>query len=346
MEGLDKSISLAEGIVAAEESGKNPEQKTCLNCGAPLHGSFCHECGQKNLPRRQDIGDFIINFISSFYSFESKFFKTFGFLLFRPGRIINDYNAGKRESYYHPVRMYVFLSFIFFLVLSFMPDEDKINVNKDGKELSSEEKKQMLDSMQVNLDSLNIKMPVTNWTNSSSWGSNDPKTIAEYDSIENLKPIAARDGKIERYFTEKFIKLKQESGDDDKAILKRFLDSFLENIPRMIFLLLPIFALILKLLYVRRDFYYSEHLVFSVLFYDFMYLIGAVGLLCSMVSWLEWIPDLLWLVVFFYLYKAMRHVYKQSRGKTISKFLLLNFIFLICLVLGFAVNGIITLILM
>src|SRR6478752_9443452 len=129
MDGLDKSFSVAEGIVAAEETGKNPEQKNCLNCDASLHGTFCHACGQKNLPRRQDIGDFIINFISSFYSFESKFFKTFGFLLFRPGRMINDYNAGKRESYYHPVRMYVFLSFIFFLILSLVPDEDKIDIN-------------------------------------------------------------------------------------------------------------------------------------------------------------------------------------------------------------------------
>ncbi len=346
MDGLDKSFSLAEGVVAAEETGKNPEQKNCLNCGAPLHGAFCHDCGQKNLPRRQDIGDFIINFVSSFYSFESKFFKTFGFLLFKPGRIINDYNAGKRESYYHPARMYVFLSFIFFLVLSFVPDEDKININRDGKELSSEEKREVLDSVRVNLDSLNIKVPSGDWTNSSSWGSDDPKTIAEYDSIENSKPLAKRDGTIERYFTEKFIKLKKENGDDDKAILKSFLNSFLENIPRMIFLLLPIFALILKMLYARRDFYYSEHLVFSVLFYDFMYLIGAVGLLCSMAGWLDWISGLLWIVVFFYLYKAMRQVYKQSRGKTILKFLLLNFLFFICLTIGFTVNALITLMLM
>lgn len=346
MDGLDKSFSLAEGVVAAEETGENPEQKNCLNCGALLHGTFCHECGQKNLPRRQDIGDFIANFISSFYSFESKFFKTFGFLLFRPGRIVNDYNAGKRESYYHPARMYVFLSFIFFLVLSFVPDEDKININQDGKELSSEEKKQVLDSVKVSLDSLNIKMPSANWSNSSKWESSNPKTVAEYDSIENLKPITSRDGKIERYFAEKLIKLKQDNGDDDKAILKRFLDSFLENIPRMIFLLLPIFGLILKLIYLRRDFYYSEHLVFSVLFYDFMYLIGAVGLLCSMVGWLDWVSSVLMLLTFFYLYKAMRHVYKQSRGKTILKFLLLNMIFLVCLGMAFTVNAVVTLMLM
>lgn len=351
MEGLDKSFSLAEGIVAAEETGKNPEQKNCLNCDAPLQGAFCHQCGQKNLPRRQDIGDFIINFISSFYSFESKFFKTFGFLLFRPGRIINDYNAGKRESYYHPARMYVFLSFLFFLALSFVPDEDKIDINLDGKKLSEEEKKQVFDSVMVNMDSvfrdsIFVNSPSKKWANSSKWENRDPKSLAEYDSIENAKPTEERDGAVERYFTEKLIKLKQESGDDETAMWKKFFESFLENIPRMVFVLLPIFALLLKLIYVRRDFYYSEHLVFSVLFYDFMYLVGAIGILCSMVSWLDWVSSILMLLTFFYLYKAMRKVYKQSRGKTIAKFLLLNILFFFCLIIGFTVNALITLMMM
>lgn len=71
MEDLGKSVPLSEGIIDVEQAGKNPEQKNCLNCDTPLQGTFCHQCGQKNLPRRQDIGDFITNFISSFYSFES-----------------------------------------------------------------------------------------------------------------------------------------------------------------------------------------------------------------------------------------------------------------------------------
>lgn len=340
MEDLGKSVPLSEGIIDAEQGGKNSDQKNCLNCGALLHGTFCHQCGQKNLPRRQGIGDLLVNFISSFYSFESKFFKTFGFLLFRPGRMINDYNAGKRESYYHPARMYVFLSFIFFLVLSFMPDEDKIDLRENGKELTREEKKQVLDSVKIQLDSMKIGLDTVNWSNY------DPNTIEEYDSIENLKPEKSRDGAVERYFTKKFIKLKQENGDNEKALWRRFLESFLDNIPKMIFLLLPIFALILKLLYIRRDFYYSEHLVFSVIIYDFMYLIGTFGLVCSLVSWLEWVSTVLTLLGFFYLYKSMRGVYKQPRGKTIVKFFLLTGIFFLTLTLAFVMNALITLMLM
>ncbi len=333
MEDLGKSLPLAEGIVDAEQAGKETDQKSCLNCGAELHGTFCHSCGQKNLPRRQDLGDLVVNFISSFYSFESKFFKTFGYLLFKPGKIIIDYNQGKRESYYHPARMYVFLSFVFFLVLSFIPDEDKISIKDDGRELNKEEKAKVLDSLDAKLDSV-------------SFANYDPNTLEEYDSIENTKPLKARDGAIERYFTKKFITLKQETGDNEKELWKRIGNSFLDNIPRMIFFLLPVFALLLKLLYWRRDFYYSEHLVFSVFFYDFLYLIGAIGLVCSQVSWLDWIPSVLFLLGLFYLYKSMRRVYQQRRAKTILKFSLLFFMFLFCLMLAFSVNGLITIMLL
>lgn len=347
MEDFDKA-SFVEGLVDAEQKATNgPEgpSKVCLNCNAPLTGPYCSQCGQKNFPRRQDVGDFIINFVSSFYSFESKFFKTFRFLIFRPGRIINDYNAGKRESYFHPARMYVFLSFIFFLILSFIPDEDKIDINTNGKKLSKEEKAQVLDSLKVTLDSVTVAFDTVNWAG-KNWNNTDPKTLAEYDSLENLKAPAARDGAIERFFTRKFIELKQKSGEDDQALIKSFFQSFLDNIPRMIFLLLPIFALILKLLYIRRDFYYSEHLVFSVFFYDFMYLVGSVSLLVSLVSWLEWLQPILMLLMFFYLYKAMRKVYKQPRFKTIVKFFLFNMIFFSCLVLAFVLNALVTLIMM
>jgi len=346
-ENLDDA-ALAEGLVDAEKKATaSPEENSnvCLNCNTPLTGPYCHNCGQKNFPRRQDIGDFIVNFISSFYSFESKFFKTFRFLLFRPGRIINDYNAGKRESYFHPARMYVFLSFIFFLILSFIPDEDKLDINSNGKKLSEKEKAQLIDSLSMSMDSIKLAFDTINWGN-TKFSNNDPKTLAEYDSLENLKAPNARDGAIERYFTEKFIKLKQESGDDTQVILKNFFQSFLDNIPRMIFLLLPVFALILKLLYIRRDFYYSEHLVFSVFFYDFMYLAGSFNLIFSQIDWLEWVQPFLMLLLFFYLYKAMRKVYKQPRAKTVIKFFLFNMIFFSCLVIAFMLNALVTLMMM
>ena len=72
MEELGKSLPLAEGIVDVEQAGKDGDNKKCLNCDTPLTGKYCGTCGQRDLPARQDLGDLMINFISSFYSFESK----------------------------------------------------------------------------------------------------------------------------------------------------------------------------------------------------------------------------------------------------------------------------------
>jgi hypothetical protein len=331
MEDLGKSLPLSESVIEAEQAGKQSGETHCLNCGAELKGSYCYQCGQKDMPRRQNISDLFINFISSFWSFESKFFKTFGTLLFKPGRIIQDYNAGKRETYYHPARMYVFLSFIFFLVYSFVPEEDKINMNDDGRELTAEEKKQVLDSVE------------TNWEENSL---NGMKNVREYDSIQNTLPPEKQDEWVERYLMRKMLLLREQNGDSPKKIWSNYMSSFAENTPRMIFLLLPVFALLLKLLYVRRDFYYSEHLIFAVFFYDFLYLIGSIGLLFSFVEWLSWVPAVLALLVFFNLYKSMRKVYNQSRVKTILKFFLLTGSFFFCILTAFVLNAIITLILL
>jgi hypothetical protein len=125
MDELGKSFSVAEGMVDAEQSGA-PKQHNefCLNCGTKLQDVFCQHCGQKDIAKRQTLGELLTNFISSFWSYEGKFFKTIKFLIIKPGFLATEYNAGKRESYYHPARMYVFISFVFFLLLAVLPSED------------------------------------------------------------------------------------------------------------------------------------------------------------------------------------------------------------------------------
>jgi hypothetical protein len=291
MDKLPGDFTGAEAVVNAEQHGPAPVHAHCLNCQTLLTGPYCANCGQRDLPRRQNIGDLIINFISSFWSFESKFFKTFGTLLLRPGRIVLEYNQGKRESYYHPARMYVFLSFVFFLLLALTPEEEGLTFTDDGKELTPQETKALLDSLD--------KMP----------GSTDePTTVAAYDSLQNTLPVSERDSRLEQFFVRKLLTLREREGGNEGKLWQTFGKGVLENIPRMIFFLLPVVALLLKVLYWRRDFYYSEHLVFTVFYYDFMYLLGSLSLLFSMVSWLEWLSTIAFFYALFYLYKSMRRV--------------------------------------
>ena len=70
----------------------------CLNCAQPLKGDYCHHCGQKDLPRRQTMWELIENYVGSTFSFESKFFRTVGALLFLPGLPARDAFAPRRAG--------------------------------------------------------------------------------------------------------------------------------------------------------------------------------------------------------------------------------------------------------
>lgn len=312
------------GDYPENQSSQSPTDFTpvCLNCGASLHGAFCAHCGQKDIPRRQNIRDLFVNFIGSFTSFDSKFFRTIRLLLFKPGMLTLEYNAGKREKYFHPARMYVFLSFIFFLTLSLIPEDEKIQINTSSAQDSVTNRLSQNTSNAVVIDSLK------------------QSAKSEIDSSKN------ETDPVEDFFERKLNEIKTKTGATEEMIYRNFFSKILDNLPKMIFLLLPVFAVILKFLYIRRDFYYAEHLVFTVFFYDFMFLTGTISMAISQIKWLDWIPVVFTLWILFYLYKMMRKVYKQRRFKTIIKYFLLLWIFSVCLGIGFLLNAVITLILM
>src|SRR6478736_8463799 len=153
MDELGRSFPAAEGMVDAEQNTKvGHVNENCLNCGTKLVDVYCQHCGQKDIPRRQTLGDMLTNFISSFWSYEGKFFLTTKYLITRPGFLSIEYNAGRRESYYHPARMYVFISFVFFLLLFSLPDSDEGDTNVNV--MSKEELKDLKDDLkEAGLDS-------------------------------------------------------------------------------------------------------------------------------------------------------------------------------------------------
>jgi hypothetical protein len=94
--------------------------------------------------------------------------------------------------------------------------------------------------------------------------------------------------------------------------------------------------LLLKLLYVRRDFYYSEHLVFTIYYYNFFYLAASIQLLIGLVPALDWLGNLIGFWIVLYLLFGMKRLYKQSWRKTIVKYLL--FLFVFSFLLGIALS--------
>jgi hypothetical protein len=127
-------------------------------------------------------------------------------------------------------------------------------------------------------------------------------------------------------------------------VLKDFQNIFLHSLPQIFFILLPIFAFILKLLYIRRkEFYYVNHGIFSIHFYIFwfisMLILFGLGELNAKLGWglITFIQVLIGFGILFYLYKAMRNFYRQRRAKTVFKFMILCFSLFITIMLLFLI---------
>ena len=88
-----------------------------MNCQATLYGRYCHVCGQENLEPKETVWHLVQHFFNDITHFDGKFFSTVKYLLRKPGFLSAEYVAGRRASYLNPIRMYVFTSAFFFIVL-------------------------------------------------------------------------------------------------------------------------------------------------------------------------------------------------------------------------------------
>jgi hypothetical protein len=163
---------------------------------------------------------------------------------------------------------------------------------------------------------------------------------AHYDSVQRVSPPGEKDNWLERLWNKRAIAVNEKYKYDPTASMEKLSDKILHMLPYLLFVSLPFFAMILKLLYVRnKKWYYADHGIFTVHHYVLSFI-----LLLFMFCWnkLEEVTGWgIWnfmnaLTVFsipLFLFLAMKRFYGQSGGKTFVKFLLLNILGLIMLVL-------------
>ncbi len=108
---------------------------SCLNCDTPLkqEDNYCPHCGQENNHRIISISHLLFEGLESFVNIDSKLLNTLKAAFTRPGKITIDYLEGKRASYVPPVKFYVFVSFVFFLLVGIQSDDSIDGAYKDNK---------------------------------------------------------------------------------------------------------------------------------------------------------------------------------------------------------------------
>ena len=91
--------------------------KRCLNCQTELQGDYCHVCGQHVTSSRPTIKEFIQEYLNIEFVWDSRFFKTISQIVCKPGHVTNEYVSGKFVSYTHPLKLNMFLLFLFITIL-------------------------------------------------------------------------------------------------------------------------------------------------------------------------------------------------------------------------------------
>lgn len=340
------------------------EPLACKNCEKPIkeHYEFCPHCGQKTIDDLT-ISELFYNTISNYFSFDARFLKSFLPLLLKPGYLARRFLEGKRLLYLHPAQMYLFISVIFFFVISFSTREliqeaDKINdkiVQSDVIQSELDSVTPAMDSIQMdklmaplkqNKDALGLKDEDFAITDSlikantttpdnikKEWGFNkkriDSLLAAGVDKEDIYKEMGMSEdaGFLERRFFERMLNFTEGRGAG--AVIQAFFDS----IPISMFFLLPLFALILKVFYYNKG-KYAHHLVFS--FYFFSFLFTVFSILFAVNRFIYDIPDgidwLIFLSTYIYFFIALRRFYLQNWFLTWVKSGVITFIFMLFII--------------
>jgi hypothetical protein len=279
---------------------KTRKDSNCLNCGTTVTGKYCQNCGQENIEVKETFFQIVYHFIEDITHFDGKLIKTLKYLITKPGFLTKEYVSGKRASYIHPIRMYLFISAIFFLFI-FSGEQKLVDVN-------------------------------TKQSNSSKivFGDSTYGTLAAYDSAQSKLPKQKKDNWLTSKLIKQQIIINNKYGNDQNKILAALIDNFKHNFSKILYLSLPIFAFFLWILYKRnRSYYFADHMIFSIHLYCAYFIIIFIFTLLDLVVKFftpsTGILEFIYFVsLFLYFYKAVRNFYGQSRKKTFVKFILIN----------------------
>jgi hypothetical protein len=324
---------------------------------------YCPRCGQDVETSRVSFGDLVREAWGEFVQIDSKLTRTLVALAFRPGWLTREYLAGKRVRYLSPFKMYLVVAALFFALASWVaankvagvPDIDtpgppkrlhphglainrpniSWNVDGDGKghpnidihlpgvDQSEDGERPGASGRSDAAAASKQETPAARATQSDDgWAQFDgiPPTTDAYNTQQRSMPKAQRDSPVKQFAIERGIRIRNRWQSDKGGLVSDIIGYF----PGMMFVLLPVCALLLRLLYARREWLYVEHLIFALHLHTVFFLIcgttliftlpGAMSLPYAIVA-----GRCLWASFFVYGFVAARRVYRQGVFKTLFK---------------------------
>src|SRR5438270_2005104 len=368
----DTAISAIEGTPGRRRFGRGkdtgPPLTHCENCGAELQGHWCAQCGQPAIEYRRSFRYVVADLLNEFLNWDSKFFTTIALLILKPWRLTNEFLAGKRVRYVNPLRLYLLASILFFFAVNYATkgvkfepgklepkDRAELEVELKNEDLPPAAREKLAALLRESLPSpasepsTNTPSPVPSGSPIASPSSPAPKTDTykkQYGKIGE-RPFAVfdADAKTSTPF-ERWIegRAKEKMGEHGTK-MGLFISTLLSNLPYMMLCCIPLFAFVLKVLYIRRGIFYIDHLIYALHIHTFAY--TGIMLIVLATTGLNrvapgpiagWLIALLWIAFVTQIFLSIRRVYRQGWFISIFKFFFGGFVYLIVLVLALAVT--------
>ncbi|MBK6596933.1 MAG: DUF3667 domain-containing protein [Proteobacteria bacterium] len=282
--------------------------QSCLNCGSLLSGRFCAHCGQKDERHVRSLWHFLREATEGITHADTRLWRTLRSLLTRPGLVTQDYFLGRRERYLPAVRLYLVVSIIFFLLAGLL--------GRNGTPI-------IIDASDLGADT-------------TTQETSEQQAARLCDQIQYRGPWASSMEPRLRAGCRKSL------ADQGRSLIS----VLLHNIPRALFVVLPLLALLMKCLYLRRRRHFVEHLLFFVHNHSVAFLLLSGVLLVGAIPALSALENLLTFAVIvylgWYLFASMRRYYGESRPRTLLKYLALGATYMVLLFSALVVTALIS----
>lgn len=300
--------------------------RPCLNCGDPGIGWYCPTCGQRKMDVTISLRRMLMEALEDQLSLNSSLPRTLGALFFRPGHLTREYVQGRIVRYIPPFRLYLVSSLIFFLLLPLVADPGQISMGEETQARADSiraartaDSVLLVHARKTGEDTVALAGSLRRAPRPAQgriqFGPRDPASVPGF-----MQPMARRMKATEARL----------NAMPRNEALRTLIEAFEENAPVGVFVMMPLFALILKMLYVRKKRFYVEHFVFSLHVHAFVFLVGTVLMLARW-EWLQ-VTAVVWLLL--YLFLSLKRVYGQGIVATFFKWCMLGVCYSILLVFG------------
>src|SRR5438093_5277320 len=261
----------------------------CENCGAQLQGHWCAQCGQAAVDYRRSFRYVIADVLDSFLNWDSKFFTTIALLILKPWRLTNEFLAGKRVRYVNPLRLYLLASILFFFAVNYGAKDLRFQPGKlgpkDRAELEADLKKgdlppaarEQLEALLQESPSPSSSPHSTSPSPATTFPSPSPapgtdKHRQEYGKI-GQRPFVVFDQAKSTTPFERWVEARaKEKMGEHGTKMGLFIATLFSNLPYMMLCCIPLFAFVLKILYIRRHIFYIDHLIYALHIHTFVYI--------------------------------------------------------------------------